>query len=927
MDPRKNDVSKQITHLLGILKNMKSSEVGWILRELSLDLSFDRELLEILCKNIYNPKILFRELNEDDLMLILKSLDLDIVYYLYSNYREYSVIISKEFDLKKLKKIKNKFSEEEVISTLINKTIKFYEENKISYNGLLLFFNLVSCFSLPRNKSQGKIIFLEETLFPNNPYWFYVYSQTLSGKKVILKIEYSDRTTITEIEIKLDIFGRYWGMIYFYPIYGLVRVTILYEKLSYAYAEVIVTKSSCSLIDIQRFILTKNDNLFTGNGKIEHKYKNTINNNKLKYSIFCSECGSPLYYGFAHINQNSFNMEFQLNISNNHSKNRFYIQFILDEESILLIASVQKSEKIIINLEKLEERKYNKKINLEGNYLYGKNYLVISSPYENTIYEIDEKIKNNIYEEYNREIQNNIPKVSGFELNILREEIKLFRGMERKYWIKNIHCFTPIGVLEINLENDESIHSLYFSIYEFNNGWEKIAFYYSPLEDGDICSTEIDFLNPEEESRVKIYSKNKPKIEVLSPRPSKKNNYKYDYFLKYGEELKIKINQKIFSFNSNTKDVTIPFYKLENKKRDNMKSIINEIEKRIMNYQVNIPEMIIFKMYIISKNTSEKSYLQSVFSNYLAELMRFKDTQGLYFHDNIQNRELYSFILNYYINILYNRINDNELRNLFREKINMNFFRIQEDTIEFENELSKNLYKYLKYENDQLVSIEREFSILEIIIFIYLNHFKTGTNEFYVFYKYKKIKKKITSNGVLGIFEKLGITNHKEKIFRKLITKRIDISVVEKKLLDGFSPISIRDYLIIYLFFIKINEGLLNVGIDKVNETTPLSYELDNQPFIISKLRYIIGEQGVIMIRNRNPNKGLHIHFPGILRIFGNSEVNTDESYIYFEIESTVQKIEFIAKNIGKGYIFIKEIDREGKIAEFKIGLVEVVKI
>ncbi|NBU96778.1 MAG: hypothetical protein EBS19_00970 [Spirochaetia bacterium] len=125
---------ENISHLIQILRRMKTSEIGWILRDMSDDFQFEPKILNYLCKELFTPPILTSELNEMDLEIFLKSLPQSIVKFLYNKYSEFRSPIKNIYDSKKLKSISDKnISEEESNQLIIQEILKLYE-NKEYFN-------------------------------------------------------------------------------------------------------------------------------------------------------------------------------------------------------------------------------------------------------------------------------------------------------------------------------------------------------------------------------------------------------------------------------------------------------------------------------------------------------------------------------------------------------------------------------------------------------------------------------------------------------------------------------------------------------------------------------------------------------------------------------------------------------------------------
>ena len=124
-----------LSHLLRILRKMKTTEIGWILQDMSQDFSFDQTIFAYLCKELFQPEMLIFELSQDDFEIFIKTIPREVISYLYTNNPDFKNPIDSIFKNKKiLEKEDKKLSLEDVVQECITSVLSLKEESKISYN-------------------------------------------------------------------------------------------------------------------------------------------------------------------------------------------------------------------------------------------------------------------------------------------------------------------------------------------------------------------------------------------------------------------------------------------------------------------------------------------------------------------------------------------------------------------------------------------------------------------------------------------------------------------------------------------------------------------------------------------------------------------------------------------------------------------------
>ena len=196
---------ENISHLIKILRRMNSSEIGWILRDMSEDFLFDTKILNYLCKELFSPPLLISELCEGDMEVFLKSLPSSIVKFLYNKYFEFRKPILIIYDSKKLKSISDKnISEEESIQIIIQEILRLYESREISYNGMILNFNFPVCVKKNINKDDLYFLVLEDVLQCNKIVRIIIISRKMAGQKIKIQFENKEKEILNQ-KIYLDV--------------------------------------------------------------------------------------------------------------------------------------------------------------------------------------------------------------------------------------------------------------------------------------------------------------------------------------------------------------------------------------------------------------------------------------------------------------------------------------------------------------------------------------------------------------------------------------------------------------------------------------------------------------------------------------------------------------------------------------------------
>lgn len=922
MFPNEKYSSKYINHLIEILKNMKTRDAGWVLRELSLDSSFDRELLEYLCTSFYNPRFLYSEIAEGDLLIIIKKLPIEMVAYLFENYREYSNLIVTEYDKKKLGVPKDKIPDEKVvINKLISIVLELYEKRKISYNGILLLFYDVNCSPGFKINSSARIYLIKRVFAPNDILWLFISSPEDAGRDGIINIKYADFKSYSIQEMRFDAFGEYWGYISLKGIYGNAWVYLEIEKNIVVQDSIIITKDSASLLYIKEFYFYKKDNEFVGSGILKHRHISIKNGTKIRFSIICDTCSTPIYYNFCEISEGKIRINFSLSKFSNHSFSRFKIQIIHETETLFLLISPTLLENYPINFERLLSRQSGEKIEITGRFTYGQRYFFFLSIDKNFLTDL---VSNLFGEWHTGSWRLYDKKACGFDLSVERGEINLLKEVDKSFRIVVLTCLNNEGKLYIMPEGMENISNIYISLYKYENGWDYIENYISPVEDRFQFFIDFNKFIEGEESRINIYSNaSDEKINILAPRLTKLNSGKSELFLKYNENIELNYLGKIHNISPVYENIKFYKYFINKKSSNDRTDLIYEIEEKVWFSNELNPEIIIFRLYLINKRCMDLAFKISIFKKYIYLLSEFKDSNNHYFHKEVKDRVIYSKIIDYLVSKLFEKVTEAEVRIIMNKVIGENYSRNFERINDLDFDLTQFTYKYLQYEKGEINVISNDFTIYQILILLYSFHKKFGKDKFEILIKRKNNYRKIYSKGIRGVLEKLGFLKQKKIIHSKLYLKELSIKKVYELLNDGFFPLTIRDLFFSYLF-IEADPKETGAYLDKFeyfSEQDELSVSIK-----LDKYKFYIGELSSIVIAQSGDRRQVIIEFPSFMEILENSGIFFKDNKITLEIGIEKIKVDFRAMRPGRGYINVYEIKAIGAISLNRIGLLEVIK-
>ena len=897
---------------------MKTTEIGWILQDMSQDFSFDQTIFAYLCKELFQPEMLIFELSQDDFEIFIKTIPREVISYLYKNNPDFKNPIDSIFKNKKiLEKEDKKLSLEDVVQECITSVLSLKEESKISYNGIILYF-----YKLPCKKKKFipiKLTFqiLETISKVNDILLVIILSQELSGLSCKLKFEFSNKSVIYK-EVRFDIWGLYYGEIFLESVEGFTTVSLyLEDKILYS-KTIIFTKYSKSLLQIKNLELYQKDNLIFGEGLIDSKGIET-KEQRIKFIVYCPHCGSFLHFGYANIEENVVRFSFPIPDKNLEHSTEYLIYFQYLENSFICSSIVMKS--ILTNSTiHTNTRKSGENIEIPVRLDYGKCYFFMFSRSENFLDTFKNKLeyRENFFPDFSRENRN----FSTIELSLQKEELKFFAREKNDFRVFTKIISYPDEKFYIPSYQKENVESLFIDIYD---AWEEFKFLhriYSPISEELQIWSEKRMQIPGEESKVGIFLSQKNKIiNIKKPREKKEFKYNEKYYIKYHENIELELDTNEYKINKFNKKYEIKTYEFisDNEIASNSNIFIRrEIEDNLLNLKEDNQDFVAVLIYLYYRKynaNNEFTYLEEKI-NYLIKVAK-----------NIENNNEFKLItygILEKINIDKNKYS-NKLPDLlaFIEELSKNLNKIF--YVSYEEYVYKNLYNYFQWKDLQLNLLNSGHTSQEMFLLILNYLLEKEMDELYVLSK-KSIKIESSySSGIKGIFEKIGFIGNtkKKKVIRKIkkITnaKETLIKLIQFKI---DSPYREKFRMFALLEFIDDNVYCLKSTIATVERNDYI-----NVPQIfINKMKYQINEVGYIYSNEKDDERNLYleIQFPAFLKILNNHHfpIKMNSITVPFRYLSS-SPIEFIPIIKGKGSIvYIVHNDKIQTIRE--LGILEV---
>lgn len=910
-----------INHLVEILKNMKPQESGWVLRELALDISFDRELFKVLCTSFYSPKYLKTEVSEEDLQVIVKKLPKELVVYLYDNFVDYRNIIKYIYDDKKLLQAKDKsLNEDFVVHNLISVVLDLYEKRQISYNGILLIFFTTKCNSGMIGSSKGRIYFIKRQFIPGELIWIFISSPINAGKSAKVLLEYSDLKTKSYSEINLDFLGEYWGWIPVEHIQGTTFVTVQVDSEIITQDRIQIAKESSSLLYIKDFFLFKNGDIYLGSGFLLHKYKKIKDGTKIRYSVYCDICSSPIYFNTCELIENRINIKIEVPKDTDHQYERFRIFIWMEADSLFFLTSPTNKSKDYLKIQTLDSRNSGEKVLISENFNYGQRYFLFISKYES----LHNEIFSSFYGEWGMDFWGEIDKKQGgIDYSVKQEEIKLFTEEGKQLRVVSFFYANYDGKIDFSPEGDENISDLYISLYSYENGWADIGYYLSPLNTEFQIYIDLNKYNQGEESRTYLFNNdNNINISVLQPRPTKKDKHFPSLYLKYNEFVKVKFLDKTQIIYPKYQINPFNKYLLSGTDKGEELEIMREIEDRVWKSKELNPELIIFRMYLLNKYSFDNQYKKLYFKLNLSLLQSFIDSEDRYHSKSTKDRKIYSIIIEHILLYLLEKVVDTDIQLLLSSYFKNIDWQNKKRCSNLESDLITNTYKYLQFDSGEIRLIQEEFTLYELLILLYSIHKKYKKDLFEILLKRKNIYKKKDSYGIRKIFERFGFVEPRKKKYTKIYLTNLSINQIIELMNYGFYPLKIRDYIQTYLFI----EGQVA---ERIHFISRLEYNLElfqsSRSIKINKYNFKLGELGTVVLENTSSKNEIYIEFPSFLNVIKNSGLYEINNRIYIERNNSISSINLQAKNVGRGYIHVLEVNSQGNFFQYQIGLIESV--
>ncbi len=897
---------------------MKPTEIGWILQDMSQDFSFDQTIFAYLCKELFQPEMLIFELSKEDLEIFIKTISKEAISYLYTNNPDFKNPIDSIFKNKKFHEKEGKnLSLEDVIQECITSVITLSEESKISYNGMILYFYKLPCKKKKFMPVNLTFQILETISKVNDILFFIILSQELSGSVCKLKFEFSNKSVVYK-EVRFDIWGLYYGEIFFESVEGLARVSLyLEDKILYS-KTILFTKNSKSLLQIKNLKLYQKDFLIFGEGVLDLKIIER-KEEKIKFIVYCPHCGSFLHFGYGKIEENVVQISFPIPDKNLEHSTEYLIYFQYLDNSFICNSKVMKTILTDITIQ-TNIRKSEDNIEIPVNLEYGKNYLFMISPTENFLdtFKNDIENKEKFFPDFSRENRN----LSAIELSLQKEDLKFFANEKKDYRVLTKIISNPIENLEIATYHRENIESLFIDIYDV---WEEFRFIYriySPISEELQLWSEKAMQIPGEESKVKIFlSQKNKKINIKKPREKKDFKLNEKYYIKYYENIELELDSKEYKLDKSDKKYEIRTYEFvrDNEfERDLNILIKREIEENLLNLKETNQDFVALLIYLYYRNykiNNELTYIEEKI-NYLIRVSK-----------RIENNNEFKLITYGILEkISFDKYKNNNLSDLYlfiedlSLKLNKNIYTSYDEYI------YKNLYNIFLWKELDINLINSDYTSQEIYLLILKYLLENEIDDFNVLYK-KNIKiENSYSSGMKGIFEKIGILDNAKK--KKVIRKIKKISNAKETLIKLIqfkidSPYREKFRMFTLLEFMGNNRYCLKSSISSVEKNENLSVP----QIFINKMKYQINEVGYIYSNiKEDMNFYLEIQFPAFLKILTNHHFHIKKNSITvpFKFLSTYP-IEFIPISKGRGNIVYIVHNVNFQIIR-ELGILEVVE-
>ena len=925
---------ENISHLIKILRRMNSSEIGWILRDMSEDFLFDTKILNYLCKELFSPPLLISELYEGDMEVFLKSLPSSIVKFLYNKYFEFRKPILIIYDSKKLKSISDKnISEEESIQIIIQEILRLYESREISYNGMILNFNFPVCVKKNINKDDLYFLVLEDVLQCNKIVRIIIISRKMAGQKIKIQFENKEKEILNQ-KIYLDVWGYYYGEFKIDSLEGLIKINLIYEDKVISQRELIFLKESESHLIIRNFKLIEDNKKIFGEGLIYTKLEKKISS-EIKYIVYCKDCGLALNFGKADIRDNKISISFVKSDKALGHSEKYNIYFKSESDEVICKPKYSSQLKLK-SIQALSFRRSREDIVISEKLKFGIKYLFLIS---SELLTLDE-LALNIESSQDLEIAFNVNKkgvISPFEKSYTENQIKLF-GVKNQNYRVIAHTITDEDLdLKISTINEENINSLYIDIYEINTTLKYIIRLYSPLDESVQVYSENSNQIETEQSLVNVYcSKNYNKEwKILKPREKLIKNSKIEYYIKCSEEMIIEIDSKKYIFKNENKTEIFDTYEITNSSEQSIKieNLLKKIESNFFNISGdNIFNIMVMIYYLLKKyKINNKSYIKENI-DYLFQKVQEYDSKGI-------NYSVAGYsILESWEEIIKDKIFDFQklldyIKN-YREKIlyfqNYSF----KNKIKTEDYIYNNLYKILKFDGNELTLIDSNFSLIEVKIILLKVLISKNIDSIEVQRNISESKHTKKSAGLDRVLEIVGLKSEKITYIKKI--KKIKIENIRKKLIDDLqfnlfsNNIEVFNlYRLFELILIRNNSCKTEEKFYISKNSTNIEYQFVSytEYFKLDKFSFLDGEIGSISFLNTLEKHSLvQIKFPNFLRVLNSNHLNIKEynSFLVNPYYFLEDKLFFIALKKGKGSLIINIFSGLSSYKTFTIGIIEV---
>ncbi|MCB1176932.1 MAG: hypothetical protein KDK36_05070 [Leptospiraceae bacterium] len=824
--------------LSSILRNCSSGEVRNILSEMDKDIWLDPESMLWLRYNLFHVSDLIKDLAVDDLKLVLSKINKESLkaFFVETEKRDHEIYLEllEIFPDWKKKEKTNSVTIEDLEGEVISTLNKLISEGRVGYNGILLYLYPPPCRPEGREtggKGETKIIVLNPFPAMKDPLDILIYcpgGKSIDNFRISVQSRwerYFDSDTIFK-NFTFNGYKIYIGRIY--PEWkepGLATIWADIEEIGEVSKTIYITNGTSSKGDIQLLESRYNEKEFSFQFKIIPEEKNKIT--YLRYTIYCTRCGVPLYSSVSKDLDKSVNLNIPLTgtILDHKEDLLFILQSENSSYSFLYNRTVNSND--YNNYELTEEfdplEKFKLKLNKEDytkfksyySFYHLSNSKAVSSSFLNSIY--SDYLNNRRGAKFNYD-----RKESPLEIAKKEEDVFLF-SPNSDFQMISLNSWESFrknkGKLSLPVPLKYRVNDLYINLFQYNK--DKILLYkqfHSPVSkkpqiiidspsalfEGDSIDIDI-YVIPQGGKFFYIGQNGKEELDFISGKYTYRVIAGKDYEFHYSKDdilLIEKINIPIRKILETNIKVLSPGDTIDKKNLFYYNSPTQLMEKlmeeNLFTYVWGCSEQTSAKLagwVLLFKGEKEDKHILERIDQGLEYLKKFRKTDGHFTYFNEEKSSPRS-TASVYKNLSLVKDRKEELVNVIPEYFKL-LDELQKLLMDYEvkgvgrsesqlTEIFTNIdsvKKLIEWEDDKFKITTKGFYSLEAILFYcYKYLLEENKDELEIFSSYKKKETILYSSGIKGLLEKLNLSKPKVDINYTLRTRKVDEA--KKKLLE-----------------------------------------------------------------------------------------------------------------------------------------------